>query len=66
MRRSWAAIILAIVMVVIGLTLTLGGAWLMSLGGSPYYLIAGLLMLASAWFLFRGRLLGGWIYIGLE
>jgi quinoprotein glucose dehydrogenase len=65
MKRSWAAIILAIVMALIGLTLTVGGAWLLSLGGSAYYLIAGILMLASAWFLFRGRLLGGWIYIGL-
>ena len=34
------------------------------LGGSVYYLIAGIALLASAWFLFRGRLLGGWIYIG--
>src|SRR6185312_4207094 len=25
----------------------------------------GILLLSSAWFLFRGRLLGGWIYIGL-
>jgi quinoprotein glucose dehydrogenase len=59
------AILLAIVMVLIGLVLTGGGAWLVSLGGSPYYLIAGIAMLASAWFLFRGRLLGGWIYCGL-
>ncbi len=33
--------------------------------GSIYYLIAGIALLVSAWFLFRGRLLGGWIYIGL-
>ena len=65
MRRSWAAMILAFVMALIGIVLTVGGAWLVSLGGSPYYVIAGILMLASAWLLFRGRLLGGWIYIGL-
>lgn len=65
MRRSWSAVILAIVMALIGLTLTIGGAWLAALGGSLYYLIAGILMFASAWSLFRGRLLGGWIYIGL-
>jgi quinoprotein glucose dehydrogenase len=52
-------------MAIIGIVLTLGGAWLVLLGGSLYYLIAGVAMLASAWFLFRGRLLGGWIYIGL-
>jgi len=65
MRSSWGAILLAIVLALIGIILTGGGAWLVSLGGSPYYLIAGLLMLLSAWFLFRGRLAGGWIYIGL-
>ena len=57
--------LLAIVLALIGIVLTIGGAWLVILGGSPYYLIAGIAMLASAWFLFRGRLLGGWIYIGL-
>jgi len=65
MKRSWAAVILSIVMALIGFTLAVGGGWLLSLGGSPYYLIAGILMVASAWLLMRGRLLGGWIYIGL-
>ena len=65
MRGSWAARILAFVMAVIGIVLTIGGAWLVALGGSIYYLIAGLALLASGWFLLRGRLLGGWIYIGL-
>ena len=61
MKRSWSAIFLAIVMVLIGLTLTVGGAWLLGLGGSPYYLIAGVLLLISGWQLFCGKLLGGWI-----
>jgi len=65
MRAGIGAILLAIVMALIGIVLTVGGAWLVALGGSIYYLIAGILLLASAWFLFRGRLLGGWIYIGL-
>jgi len=47
MKRSWAAVILAFVMALIGITLTIGGGLLLSLGGSPYYLIAGLAMLAS-------------------
>jgi quinoprotein glucose dehydrogenase len=53
------------VFALIGITLTIGGAWLLILGGSIYYLIAGIALLASAWLLFRGRLLGGWIYVGL-
>jgi len=65
MKRSISGIILAGIMALIGIVLTVGGAWLLALGGSPYYLIAGLAMLASAFFLFRGRLLGGWIYVGL-
>ena len=65
MKRSWAATILAFFMALIGIELALGGAWLLILGGSPYYLIAGLALLASGWFLLKGRLLGGWIYIGL-
>ncbi|MFL6737423.1 MAG: membrane-bound PQQ-dependent dehydrogenase, glucose/quinate/shikimate family [Sphingomonas sp.] len=65
MRGGWAATILAIVMAVIGIILAVGGAWLVALGGSLYYLVAGLALLASAWFLLRGRILGGWIYIAL-
>src|SRR5690242_19056546 len=65
MRAGWAATLLAILMAVIGIILTVGGIWLVALGGSVYYLIAGVAMLASAWFLFRGRILGAWIYVGL-
>ena len=65
MKRSWPATILAFVMALIGIVLAVGGAWLLVLGGSPYYVIAGLALLASGWFLLKGRLLGGWIYIGL-
>jgi quinoprotein glucose dehydrogenase len=65
MKRSWAATVVAILLALIGIILTIGGAWLVALGGSIYYLIAGIGLLASAWFLFRGRILGGWIYVGL-
>lgn len=65
MMRIWPARILAIILAVIGLTLTLGGGWLAALGGALYYLIAGLVMLTSAWLLWQGRLLGGWLYVGL-
>jgi len=65
MKAGWAASILALVMALIGIVLAIGGAWLLILGGSIYYFLAGLGLLASAWFLFRGRLLGGWIYIGV-
>jgi quinoprotein glucose dehydrogenase len=65
LKRSISAAILAFIIALIGIVLAIGGAWLLFLGGSAYYLIAGVGMLASAWLLFRGRLLGGWIYVGL-
>lgn len=65
MRGSWPAIIVAALLALIGAILGAGGAYLVVLGGSPYYLIAGLVMLGSAWLLFRGRLLGGWLYCAL-
>ena len=37
MRRSLAAMILAFVMALIGIVLTIGGIYLVSLGGSAYY-----------------------------
>ena len=65
MARSLPAILMSIVLALIGAFLILGGAYLAMLGGSLYYLIAGVAMLASAWLLFRKRLLGGWIYAAL-
>lgn len=65
MKRIWLAVLMGAIMALIGIILAVGGAYLLILGGSPYYLIAGMLMLASAWLLFKGRMLGGWIYVGL-
>lgn len=57
--------LLAVGLGLIGLVLVIGGGWLLSLGGSFYYLPAGLGMLASAIMLFRLRLTGAWIYIAV-
>jgi quinoprotein glucose dehydrogenase len=62
---GWAAAGLGVVLALIGLVLAVGGAWLLALGGSPYYLAAGAGLLAAGWFLFRGRVLGAWIYAGV-
>ena len=42
MRAGWAATLLALLMALIGIVLGIGGAWLLILGGSIYYLIAGI------------------------
>jgi quinoprotein glucose dehydrogenase len=57
--------ILGAVIGLIGLTLTIGGGWLIGLGGSWYYLLAGLGLLASGLFLIRRSLLGAWIYVAV-
>lgn len=59
----WAVIVLALVMALFGIPILVGGVWLITLGGSWYYALAGLGLLASAWFLFRHEMLGVWIYL---
>ncbi|WP_082101993.1 membrane-bound PQQ-dependent dehydrogenase, glucose/quinate/shikimate family [Devosia psychrophila] len=59
----WASMLLAVVMALFGIAILAGGAWLITLGGSWYYGIAGLGLLTSAWFIFRHSMLGVWIYL---
>ncbi|MBO9711734.1 membrane-bound PQQ-dependent dehydrogenase, glucose/quinate/shikimate family [Sphingomonas sp.] len=64
-RRPVAPLILGIVIALIGLILAGGGAWLASLGGSAYYLVTGLAMIASGVLLVRRRIAGGWLYVAI-
>src|SRR5262245_38445808 len=52
---AWAAWTIGILLGLIGLWLAGGGAWLLWLGGSAYYLIAGIGCLASAAFYMTRR-----------
>lgn len=61
-RPPWYVTLFGIVLALIGLALAAGGARLVSLGGSWYYLIAGLGMLASGILLIRRRSSGAWLY----
>ncbi len=63
--RSWPAILLGLVIAAIGLGLTIGGVWLVAIGGSPYYLLAGIAMLVSGVLLVRGRITGAYLYIAV-
>lgn len=53
---------LASLILLIGALLVAGGVWLVALGGSPYYLCAGLAMCASGVLLFRRHVEGAWLY----
>lgn len=59
--RSWGSLLIAALLGLIGLWLTGGGLWLLSLGGSAYYAIAGIGCLIAGNFYFRGRIKMGLI-----
>lgn len=61
-RRSVGRFLLALVLLLVGLALGGGGAWLIALGGSAYYAIAGALCLASAWGLWKRKAWAPWPY----
>ena len=52
----------SLVLAAIGLTLGGLGGWLVTLGGSWYYLIVGIAFLVTAWLLLRRRAEALWLY----
>lgn len=52
-----------VVLGLFGIGLAGGGAWLIGLGGSWYYLLLGLTWIAAAYLMWRGRTLGAWIVV---
>lgn len=52
----------SIVLAVMSLIFIIGGGYLITLGGTPYYLVAGALFLAAAVLLFTSKRLGAWIF----
>ncbi|ORE94010.1 hypothetical protein [Aurantimonas sp. 22II-16-19i] len=59
----WAVVVLAIVLVLFGLPIFGGGAYLIWLGGSWYYLFAGIGLLVTAWFLVKASMAAVWVYL---
>ncbi len=59
----WWTMLVAIVLLVFGAPIAFGGAYLITLGGSWYYLPAGIGLLITAWFLFRRDMSAVWAYI---
>ncbi len=54
--------ILGLALLLTGLFFTIGGGKLIALGGSWYFMIAGLFTLASAIFIFKKKALGVWLF----
>ena len=63
--RQWAVFLLGLFLFLFGLPLIVGGAKLIAVGGSWYYLPAGLAFVASGALLVMRRPLGALIYAGL-
>ena len=61
--RSLLVLILGGLLVLIGLVLAVGGVWLAALGGSLYYVLAGLALIASGALIVRGRPMGAHLYL---
>lgn len=59
----WWTMFIAAVLIVFGLPLAAGGIWLITLGGSWYYLPAGIGLVLTAWFLFRRDQNAFWVYL---
>jgi quinoprotein glucose dehydrogenase len=57
-----SAIVTGIVYALIGALVAVGGGWLMVVGGSPYYLVAGIALLATGALLIARRAEAIWLY----
>lgn len=60
--RGWQWRAYAVLLLLVGFYLGGLGAHLLFIGGSPYYVLAGLLVIASAWLVFHGNPRGAWLY----
>ncbi len=61
--QSLILVLMGSVLALIGSVLVLGGIWLAVLGGSLYYMLAGLGLLVSGVLLIRRQALGAWLYL---
>ena len=61
----WPIWIVALGVLVFGLLFAAGGGYLAKLGGSWYFLLAGLGLIICAVLLFKQRLLGAWLFAAL-
>ncbi|MET3579378.1 quinoprotein glucose dehydrogenase [Mesorhizobium robiniae] len=60
-----AVVITSLILLLIGLALGGGGIWLASLGGSWYYVIAGIAFLLAGWLLYRRKSMALWLYAAI-
>ncbi|MGE0231547.1 MAG: hypothetical protein AB7O39_11745 [Flavobacteriaceae bacterium] len=59
---GWLVMIYGVVVGLLGLAMLAGGAYLIYLGGSIYYAIAGIGLIVAGVLLFQRRMAGLWVY----
>lgn len=64
-RFEWYAVFIGILLLAIGLILAAGGVWLISLGGSWYYAITGVLLIVSGVLLCQKRRSGAVVFVAV-
>lgn len=64
-RRSafWWALLVGCLLLLLGAVIGAGGIWLIALGGSWYYLLAGIALLVSGTLMVRRDIAGVWVYL---
>ncbi len=62
---SLAVRIVSFLLFIVGIPLLVGGAYLLTLGGTWYYVIAGLGMTAAAYYLWQGKVVGVHLYLAI-
>jgi quinoprotein glucose dehydrogenase len=62
---EWYVVLIGIVVLAIGLILAAGGVWLISLGGSWYYAITGVLLVVAGALLFQKRRSGVKLFVAV-
>jgi quinoprotein glucose dehydrogenase len=61
--RIWLLRLFGIILLALGLVLAIGGVKLVTLGGSPYYLVIGLALMAAGALVLFGRVWGLHVYL---
>lgn len=56
---------IGVLLALIALSLLVGGGWLLALGGSPYYALAGLGLGLTAWLIHKSSPMAWWVYAAL-
>src|SRR4051812_9356362 len=62
---GWPARVVGVLLLLIGLVLAVGGLQLAVLGGSPYYVLAGVGLIVAGVLMARRSITGAWVYLGV-